>query len=188
MGTLPKARELAKINPDTGLQFNLGPGRMQFLTIAIRQGFRYGSLLATLSKADARDLDTGQPTPEAPRAIFDLTGTCEKLPFQLQAKGEFEYVGAKPLGTGCDPNNLNAECVGVPVKEFRAALVRPFLHGRVNLGVNMLIASGYTGQTTENFWNFAQNAPQQVQEVVGVRVPSYASVNVTYKFGRMVAP
>ncbi len=188
LGRITQSAELAKIDPDTGLQYDLGPSRMQFLTIALRQGFRYGSLLATFSKADARDLDTGQPTPEAPRTIFDLTGTFEKLPFQLQAKGEFEYVGAKPLGTGCDANNLNAECVGVPLKEFRAALVRPFLEGRVNVGVNMLIASGYTGQTTENFWNFAQNAPQPVQEIVGARIPSYASVNVTYKFGRTVAP
>ena len=102
-------------------------------------------------KADARDLTGGQPTPEAPRTIFDLLGTVQKLPWHLQARGEFEYVGAKPPGTGCDPNNPSAECTGVPVKEFCAAVVRPFLSGRMDAGVNMLIASGYTGQTTENF-------------------------------------
>jgi len=37
------------------------------------------------------------------------------LPFQLQAKSEFEFVGQKPLGDGL---------VSVPVKEFRAAVVR----------------------------------------------------------------
>jgi hypothetical protein len=52
----------------------------------------------------------------------------------------------------------------------------------------MLIASGYTGQTTENFWNFAKQQANQVQEVVGVRIPSYASINVTYRFGETVAP
>jgi len=188
LGHITQSAELAKIDPDTGLQFNQGPSRMQFLQFALRQNFRHGSLLATFSKADARDLDTGQPTPEAPRTMGDVTATFEKLPFHLQAKGEFEYVAKKPLGTGCNVNNMNAECVGVPVREFRASLVRPFLDGRLNVGVNMLIASGYTGQTTENFWNFATDGPQAVQEVVGVRIPSYASVNVTYRFGRNVTP
>jgi hypothetical protein len=188
LGHVTNSAELAKIDPDTGLQEDEGPSRLRFASLSLRRDFRYGSLLATFSKADARDLDSGQPTPEAPRTILDLSGLIEKLPFRLQAKGEFEYVGAKPLGTGCDPNNLNAECVGVPVKEFRAALVRPFLDGRLNAGVNMLIATGYTGQTTEPFYNFATQQPNQVQEVVGVRIPSYASANVTYRFGRNVAP
>jgi hypothetical protein len=106
----------------------------------------------------------------------------EKLPFHLEARGEFEYVAAKPLGTGCNPGNLNAECLGTPVKEFRGALVRPFLNQRIDVGVNFLIASGYTGQTTESF------EPSQIQEVVGVRIPCYASVSLTYRFGRSDAP
>ncbi len=57
-------------------------------------------------------------------------------------------------------------------------MVRPFLSRRLDVGVNMLIAGGYTGQTIENFY------PSAIQQVVGVRIPSYASVNVTYKFGR----
>ena len=129
------------------------------------------------SKADARDLDTGEPTPEAPRTIFDLLGTTEKLPFHLQARGEFEYVGTKPLGTGCLPG-LSAECTGTPVKEFRGALVRPFKNGRVNAGINFLIASGFSGQTAETFF------PSDIASVAGVRVPSYASIMLTYKFGR----
>jgi len=52
----------------------------------------------------------------------------------------------------------------------------------MNAGVNFLIASGYTGQTTENFY------PSDVQEVVGVRIPSYASLTITYRFGRAVGP
>ena len=52
----------------------------------------------------------------------------------------------------------------------------------IGAGVNFLIASGYSGQTTENFY------PSALQEVVGVRIPSYASLSVTYKFGRTGAP
>ena len=181
LGHVTSSAELAKIDPDTGLQFNEGPSRLRFMTVAVRRNFRSASLLATFSKADARDLDTGAPTPEAPRTIFDLLGTIQKLPFHLQARGEFEYVGTKPLGTGCLPI-LTAECTGTPVKEFRGALVRPFLNGRMNAGVNFLIASGYTGQTTENFY------PSDIQEVVGVRIPSYASLIITYRFGRSVGP
>jgi len=178
LGHVTSSAELAKLDPDTGLQFNQGPSRLRFMTATVRRNFSQGSLLATFSKADARDLDTGQPTPEAPRTILDLLGTIQKLPFRLQARGEFEYVGTKPLGTGCNPANLNAECTGTPVKEFRGAMVRLFLDGRLTAGVNFLIAGGYTGQTTENFY------PSDIQEVVGVRIPAYASVSLAYRFGR----
>ena len=182
LGHVTSSAELAKIDPDTGLQLNQGPSRLRFMTVTVRQNFRLGSLLATFSKADARDLNTGQPTPEAPRTIFDLLGTTQKLPFHLQARGEFEYVGTKPLGTGCNAAILNAECTGTAVKEFRGALVRSFLNGHMDVGVNFLVASGYTGQTTENFY------PSDIQEVVGVRIPSYASATMTYRFGRSVVP
>jgi hypothetical protein len=177
LGHVTSSAELAKIDPDTGLQFNEGPGRLRFMTATVRRNFSRGSLLATFSKADARDLDSGQPTPEAPRTIFGALGTIQKLPFRLQARGEFEFVGTKPLGTGCNPANLNAECTGTPVKEFRGAMVRPFSNGKFMAGVNFLIASGYTGQTTENFY------PSDIQEVVGVRIPSYTSLTFTYRFG-----
>jgi len=177
LGHVTNSAELAKIDPDTGLQFNQGPSRLRFMTATVRHNFGSGSLLATFSKADARGLDSGEPTPEAPRTLFDLMGTIQKLPLRLQARGEFEYVGAKPLGTGCLPT-LNTECRGTPVKEFRGAVVRPFKNGRVNAAVNFLLARGYAGQTTENFF------PSAIQEVVGVRIPSYASVSVTYRFGR----
>ena len=178
LGHVTTSQTLAKIDADTGLQSDEGPGRLRFLSLAVRHNFKYGSLLATFSKADARDLFSGLPTPEAPRTIFDVLGTVQKLPLHLQARGEFEYVGAKPLGTGCDLNNPNAECTGFAVKEFRATLMRPFLRGRMDAGVDMLIAHGYTGQTTENFF------PSNVPEVVGVRIPSYASLTLSYRFGR----
>ena len=181
LGHVTNSQQLAKIDPDTGLPFDEGPSRLRFMTFTVRRNFRSASLLATFSKADARDLNTGEPTPEAPRTIFDLLGTIQKLPLGLQARGEFEYVGTKPLGTGCLPVLIN-QCTGTPVKEFRGALVRPFLNGRLTAGVNFLIASGYTGQTTENFY------PSDIQEVVGVRIPSYASATLTYRFGRTGAP
>jgi Carboxypeptidase regulatory-like domain len=177
LGHVTSSAELDKIDPDTGLPFDEGPSRLRFLTVALRRNFNQGSLLATFSKADARDLDTGAPTPEAPRTLFDLLGTYQKLPFHLQVRGELEYVGSKPLGTGCLPDS-DAECTGVPMKELRGAVVRPFIDGRLTAGVNFLIASGYTGQTTENFF------PSDIQEVVGVRIPSYASIALTYRFGR----
>ena len=85
-------------------------------------------LQASFSKADARDRSTGEPTPEAPRTILDVLGTLDTLPPHIQARGEFEYVGAKPLGDGF---------TGVPVKEFRFALLRPFADGRMSLAMRL---------------------------------------------------
>lgn len=176
LGQVSKDAELAKIDPDTGLQLDQGPSRLRYMVFAVRHNSALGSIQASISNADARDLDSGDPTPEAPRTIFDLLGTDQKLPLHLQAKGEFEFIGRKPLGIGCDSANLNAECVGIAVKEFRGALLRPFLHGRLDGGVNFLIGRGFTGQTTESFY------PSELPEVVGVRIPSYASLSITYRF------
>jgi hypothetical protein len=195
LGHETQTAEYGKIDPDTGLQFDLGPGRIRYVAATLRQSFRFGSLQATFEQADARDLSTGQVTPEAPRLIGDLVFTYQKLPFHLQAKGEFEYVGRKVVGNGCDestPNNLSSYCLGVPNTEFRFALSRPFLEGKINVGLNMLVARGYTGQTTENFALNPQAGavgplpvPENpVAEVVGVRIPSYASLNFIYRFGR----
>jgi hypothetical protein len=195
LGRETQTAEYGKIDPDTGLQFDLGPGRIRYLAVALRRGFGFGSLQATFEQADARDLDSGQVTPEAPRLIGDLSWTYRKLPFHLQAKGEFEYVGRKVVGNGCDesnPNDLTSYCLGVPNKEFRLAVMRPFLEGKIDVGVNLMIARGYTGQTTENFATddkpgYVGPLPvpaNPIAEVVGVRIPSYASVNFAYKFGR----
>lgn len=73
---------------------------MRFLTALLRHRFSFGLVQASISKADARDLLTGEPTPEAPRTIINVLGTIDHLPFRLQARGEFEYVGQKPLGDG----------------------------------------------------------------------------------------
>lgn len=169
LGHVTSSQELAKIDPDTGLQQDQGPSRMQFLTVAVRHSFRSGSVLATFSKADAHDLDSGQPTPEAPRTLFDLLATTQRLPFRLQARAEFEHVGRKPLGPGCTPDP-NVQCTGTAVNELRVALVRAFHDGRWDAGLNTLLAGGYTGQTLETLY------PASLQTVVGVRIPSLASL------------
>jgi Carboxypeptidase regulatory-like domain len=207
LGHETQTAEYGKIDPDQGLQFDLGPGRIRYLAVTLRQSFAHGALLATFEQADARLLGvaTASIVPEAPRLIGDLTGTYQKLPFHLQAKGEFEYVGQKVVGTSCDTSQPltggTGYCLGVPNKEFRLALARPFLEGRLNVGVNMMVASGWTGQTTENFAAAPLYGPGKVGigpdglvpanpvgEAVGVRIPSYASVSLTYRFGRGSAP
>ncbi|HEY3838283.1 MAG TPA: TonB-dependent receptor [Bryobacteraceae bacterium] len=157
---------LAKIDPDTGLQFDEGPSVNRYLTVSARRYFGIGSLEASFSKADARDLSDGTPIPEAPRMILDVLGTLDRLPFHLHARAEFEEVGSKPLGDGF---------VGVPVREFRGSLVRSFARGKVQTGVQFQIASGYTGQTTEVL---------EFERVVGVFIPSYATVSASYRFGK----
>jgi hypothetical protein len=205
LGHETQSAEHGKIDPDQGLQYDLGPGRIRFLAATVRQTLAYGSLEATFEQADARLVGTSYSiVPEAPRLIGDLIGTYQKLPFHLQAKGEFEYVGRKVVGNGCnensylsgDPNALNYYCLGIPNKEFRFAASRPFFDGRVDVGVSAMIASGWTGQTVESFAAAGVYGPglaglgsnglviaNPVSEVMGVRIPSYASGNLTYHFG-----
>ncbi len=171
LGHVTTEASLAKIDPDTGLQFDEGPGRLRYLTLAARHYFGFGMLQASYSQADARDLSDGTPTPEAPRLIVDALATFDHLPFHLRARSEFEYVGAKPLGDGF---------VGVPTTEVRGALLRSFRRGRMDLGVNFLIANGYTGQTTEVL--ALPDDPAAFERAVGVRLPSYVSVSYTYRF------
>jgi hypothetical protein len=171
LGHITTEASLAKIDADTGLQEDEAAGKNKFITIAARRYFNWGLLQASVSKADARMLDSGLPTPEAPRLIVDVLGTIDRLPFGLQARTDFEEVGAKPLGDGFR---------AVPVREFRGALVKSFLRERFDAGINFLIANGYTGQTTEVLAIAGQTAP--VEQVVGVRMPSYVSVSLTYHF------
>jgi len=173
---------LAKIDPDTGLQFDEGPGRLRYLTFAARHYFGFGMLQASVSKADARDLSDGAPTPEAPRLIVGGLATLDHfLPFHLRARGEFEYVGAKPLGELVS-GVPSSEAIGVSNTEIRGAVLRAFKEGRMDLGLNFLIAKGYTGQTT------GQLEPSPFMSVVGVRLHSYASASFTYHFSRGSGP
>lgn len=173
LGHVTTEASLAKIDPDTGLQEDQGPGRNKFVTLTARRYFRFGLLQGSLSKADARDVNTGLPTPEAPRTIVDVLVIWNQLPLRIQGRLEYEEVGRKPLGDGF---------VSVPVREARGALVRSFLNQRMDLGLNCLIATGYTGQTTEVIAAPGQSVA--TEQVVGVRLPSYVSLSYTYRFGR----
>jgi hypothetical protein len=167
------SQELAKIDPDTGLQEDLGPSLNRVIAVSLQRNFSHGAIYVSYAQADARDSDTGEPVPEAPRLIWDALGSYNHLPLHLQAKGEFEFVRAKPLGDGF---------VGVPVKEFRGALLRPFLDDRMSVGVNFLIATGYSGQTVETIP--LQPDPCPVECIVGVPLKSYISASWTYHFGK----
>src|SRR5437870_4243567 len=134
------AQQMARISNDTGLQEDQGPGIVKYLTFTVRHNFPHGFVQGLFSKGDARDRLTGLPTPEAPRQIWDILATVDKLPFRLVARGQYEEVGCKPLGDGF---------TAVPVREFRGAVIRPFPSKGFDIGVNTFIVSGYGGQTLE---------------------------------------
>jgi hypothetical protein len=165
------SQELAKIDPDTGLQEDVGPSLNHVLSVSLQRNFSRGAFYASYSQADARELLTGDPVPEAPRTIWDAVGSVNRLPWRLQARGEFEYVKAKPLEDGF---------IGVPVREIRGAVIRPFLENRMVAGADFLMAAGYTGQTTETLALSSEPAP--FERVVGVPLKSYISLSFTYFF------
>jgi hypothetical protein len=163
--------ELAKIDPDTGLQEIVGPSLNKVIAISAQRNFSRGSFFVSYAQADARDTVTGLPVPEAPRTIVDAVGSLNQLPWHLRLRGEYEFVKAKPLGDGF---------TGVPLNEFRGAVLRTFGENRMSIAANFLIASGYTGQTTEVL---AQpNEPAPFERVFGVPLKSYVGLSWTYYF------
>lgn len=167
------AQQLARISNDTGLQQDEGPGILKSMTVTARHNFRHGFLQGLFARGDARDRITGQPTPEAPRLIWDVLGTMDKLPFHLVARFEYEQVGRKPLGDGF---------VAVPVREFRGALVRPFPSKRIDAGVNFFLAHGYGGETLETLALAGEGTP--FERIAGFPLRSYVTGSVTYHFRR----
>jgi hypothetical protein len=167
------AQQLARISNDTGLQEDAGPGILKSITVTARRNFSHGFIQGLFSRADARDRLTGETIPEAPRLIWDVLGTIDRLPFHLQARAEYEEVGRKSLGDGF---------VAAPVREFRGALVRPFESKGIDIGVNFFLASGYGGQTLETLALPGEGSP--FERVTGVRLKSYATASFTYHFGR----
>jgi hypothetical protein len=163
--------ELAKIDPDTGLQQVVGPSLNKVLSVSAQRNFSRGAIYVSYAQADARDRETGQPVPEAPRMIWDAVGSYNRLPFHLRARGEFEFVKAKPLDNGF---------TGVPVTEIRGALLRSFREDRMSIAANFLITHGYAGQTVETLAYPAGTEP--VDRVVGVPLKSYVSLSCTYYF------
>jgi hypothetical protein len=164
------SQELAKIDPDTGLQENVGKSLVHALMFSARRHFSCGSIQATFARAQATDRLTGQDIPEAPRLIWDISGTAIRLPKRLRASGEFEYVGRKPLGYGF---------TALPVREIRGSLVRSFREDSFEIGAHFLIASGYTGQTLETVE--LPGEPSATERIVGVRSHSYAGLSLVYR-------
>lgn len=200
LGETTTTATLAKIDPDNGLAEDEGPGRLRFFTASVRRQFGFGTLQTVFSKADARDLSTGIPTPEAPRTIFDELAALDRLPLGLHGRGEYEYVGHKLLDVGNASHPRQYEAI--PVGETRLAVVRPFLAGRLELGADGEIARGYTGQTTETMapgWTLGQTpycAPASGptgqpndfdcgtnEQAVGIRMVSWVGGSVSWRFG-----
>ncbi len=167
------AQQLARISNDTGLQQDEGPGIVKALTVTARRYFKYGFVQGLFSKADARDRLTGLPTPEAPRQIWDILATVDKLPLHLVARGQYEDVGRKPLGDG-----FNA----VPVREFRGAVLRRFESRGFDIGINIFIVRGFGGQTLETLALAGESAP--FERITGFPLKSYVSASYTYYFRR----
>ena len=167
------AQQLARVSNDTGLQQDVGPGLVKSITATARRNFSYGFVQALYARADARNRFTGEPTPEAPRLIWDFLATIDKLPFHLIARGEYEHVGIKPLGGGFD---------SVPVREFRGAIIRPFQSRGIDIGVNFFIVSGYGGQTVETLGLPGEGEP--FDRVTGFPLRSYVTASFTYHFRR----
>ena len=170
---ISNSQELAKIDPDTGLQEIVGPSLNKVLCVSLQRNFTHGAIFVSYAQADARDAQTGEPVPEAPRFIWDTVASYRHLPFGLWVRGEVEYVRAKPLGDGF---------TGVPVTEFRGAVLKPFREETMSLAANFLVAHGYTGQTTETL--ALPNDPAPFERVVGVPLKSYVSLSWTYHFGK----
>jgi len=183
LARVTNAQELAKIDPDTGLQQDVGPSINKSVTVSARRYFSIGYLQGSFARADAHERLGGQPIPEAPRLIWDAVGGINRLPFRLHARGEFEYVGRKFLGNDDAGNILTA----TPVREFRGAVDRSFAEGRFNAGVNFLIADGYTGQTVESL-ALPGETSAPFSRVVGVPLKSYVSVSLAYNFGHSSGP
>ena len=165
------AQQLARISNDTGLQEDVGPGLLKSITLMGRRNFSHGFVQGLFARADARDRLTGEPTPEAPRLIWDVLATVDRLPFHLRARGEYEQVGRKPLGDGF---------AAIPVREFRGAIIRPFERQGIDVGLNVFLASGYGGQTLETLALPGESSP--FERITGFPLKSYVTASFTYHF------
>jgi hypothetical protein len=173
LSRVSNSQELARIDPDTGLQQDVGPSLVRSLMLSARRHFSFGSLQATFARATATETFTRQDVPEAPRLIWDVSATTARLPWKLRAAAELEYVGRKPLGDGF---------TALPVREIRGSFTRTFSGGLFDAGVHFLLANGYTGQTLETL-----NLPGEAnpfERIVGVRKASYAGLTLSYHFRR----
>lgn len=169
LGRTTTTATLAKIDPDTGLAQDLGPGTLNFLTATVLRPFRFGAVRADFSKADARDDDTGLPPPKL--LVRSSMHSRHSIIFHGDSAAA---VRMSTLATNCSTRAIRitlANLKRVPMGETRIALVRPFLKGQLELGADGEIARGYTGQTTETFapsWEIRGPPPACASGVDGI--------------------
>lgn len=173
LARVSNSQEVARLDPDTGLQQNVGPSLVRSFAASARRHFSFGSLQATFARARAMDRSTGQDVPEAPRLIWDVSAMSVRLPSHMRASVGLECVGRKPLGDGF---------TAMPVREIHSSVSRSFGNGLFDGRVYWLLASGYTGHTLETLQLPDELGP--TERIVGVRKPSYAGVTLTYHFRR----
>src|SRR4029077_18128325 len=89
-----------------------------------------------------------------------------------------QIVGASLNKVKAEP--LGVSFTGVPVREIRGSVLRPFLENCMSIGVSFLLASGYTGPTRETL--VAPTVPPPFERIVAVPLKSYASLSWTYYF------
>ena len=111
------SQELAKIDPDTGLQENEGPSLNRVdHRFAATELFRKVRSMCPTRRPTPAIASLARQRPKRPRFIWDTVATEDHLPFGLHARCEFEYVRAKPVGDGF---------TGPAVPEFRGAFSAP---------------------------------------------------------------
>ena len=90
------SQELGRINPDTGLQQNVGPSLVRSLMFSMHHHFWFGSVQATFVRATASETLNGQDVPEAPRLIRDVwihrCSECKAA--RCRARPEHEIYGS----------------------------------------------------------------------------------------------
>jgi hypothetical protein len=55
------SQELAKIDPDTGLQLDVGPLLNRVVAVSVQRNFTHGAIYISYAQADARETRTGCP-------------------------------------------------------------------------------------------------------------------------------
>ena len=160
LGHETQSAEYGKIDPDQGLQYDLGPGRIRFLAATVRQTLAHGSLEATFEQADARLVNTSfSIVPEAPRLIGDLIGTYREAAFSSPGERRVRVCGQKGGRQWLQRSQLpqrRSECVELVLPGHSEQGVSfcsgaAVSDGRISVGVNTMVATGWTGQTVENF-------------------------------------
>lgn len=66
------------------------------------------------------------------------------------------------------------------MREIRGAVLRAFLEDRMSIGANLLLASGYTSQTTETV--ALPTDPFPFERIVWGPSKSYVSLSLTFNF------